>query len=128
MGGGSFRPSGSFLGINFLVFSATLRGIRCRYVDVCDRAGFFQKNPHEAKMTKNGQNWPLKRVFQDLRKVKSLAFSGNGVKRKYLWSKFYTWLSEKKEFVGANRPFFTRKWRIFIVLHALKGFFLVFAQ
>ena len=30
---------------------------------VCDRAGFFGKNPHQAKMTKNGQKMVEKQGF-----------------------------------------------------------------
>ena len=51
---GSVRPSFrqsihlsvSFLVIDALVFSETLHGVRGRYIVVCDRAGFFGKNPY----------------------------------------------------------------------------------
>ena len=35
---------------------------------MCDRAGVFGKNPHLAKMTKNGQKWPKKWFLDFLRK------------------------------------------------------------
>ena len=50
----SFRLPVSFFAIGSLVFSETLHGVRDPYIVVCDRAGIFGKNPHRAKMTKNG--------------------------------------------------------------------------
>ena len=50
---------------------------------MCDRAGFFRKNPHRAKMTKNGQKWPQDRVFGLLKKIKSLVLE-NGMSSQ-LW-------------------------------------------
>ena len=47
----SFRLSVNFLGIVSLVFSETEHDVRGPYIVVCDRAGFFGKNPHRAKMT-----------------------------------------------------------------------------
>ena len=51
-------PSDSFLGIGYLVFSETLHGSRgpCRSC-VHAGAGYFLKNPDQAKMAKNGQKW-----------------------------------------------------------------------
>ena len=51
-----------------------------------DRAGFFGKNPHRAKMTKNGQKCPKNRIFGLFKKITSLVLSGICVKRKFLWS------------------------------------------
>ena len=45
----------------------------------------FLKNPHWAKMTKNGQKWPKNRVFGLFKKIRSLVLSGINVKRKFLW-------------------------------------------
>ena len=47
---------------------------------VSDRAGFFGKNPHQAKMTKNGQKWSKNRVFGLFKKITSLVPSGICVK------------------------------------------------
>ena len=49
---------------------------------MCDRAGFFGKNPHWAKMVKNG---PKNRIFGLFKKITSLVLSGIYVKRKFLW-------------------------------------------
>ena len=43
-------------------------------------ARFFGKNPHQAKMTKNGQKWPKNKVFGLLKKIMSLVLSGICVK------------------------------------------------
>ena len=45
---------------------------------MCDRAGFFGKDPHRAKMAQN-------RVFGLFKKIMSLVLSGIYVKRKFLW-------------------------------------------
>ena len=37
---------------------------------MCDRAGFFGKNPHRAKMTENGQKWPKNMVLDFLGKLR----------------------------------------------------------
>ena len=50
-----------------------------------DIARFFGKNPHQAKMTKNGQKWPKNMVFGLFKKIMSLVLSGICVKRKFLW-------------------------------------------
>ena len=42
---------------------------------VFNRAGFFGKNSHQAKMTKNGQKWP-NMIFGCFKKTKSLLSSG----------------------------------------------------
>ena len=36
---------------------------------MCDRTRFFGKNPHQAKMTRNGQKWPENMVLDFLRKL-----------------------------------------------------------
>ena len=48
---------------------------------MCDRAGFFRKNPHGTKITKNGHKWPKKQGP----KIMSLVLSEIGVERKFLW-------------------------------------------
>ena len=50
------------------------------YLVMCDRAEFFGKNPHCAKMTKNGQKWPKNMVSGPFRKIMSLVLSGICVK------------------------------------------------
>ena len=57
----------------------------CPFVIVKFRT-FFWKNPHLAKMTKNGQKWYENRVFGLFGKTMSLVMSGNDVKWKYLCS------------------------------------------
>ena len=52
---------------------------------MCNRAGFFGKNPHWAKMTKNGQKCPKNRVFGLFKKIMSLVLSGICVERKFSW-------------------------------------------
>ena len=61
----SFRLSISFLGIDSLVWHGVRGPYRGPYTIVCDRAGFFRKNPHWAEMTKNvPKTW----LFDFLRK------------------------------------------------------------
>ena len=56
----SFHLSLSFLGIGMLVFSETQHGVRGPNIVERGRARFFWKNPHRAKMTKNGpKTWFL---------------------------------------------------------------------
>ena len=43
-------------------------------------AEFFEKNPHRAKMTKNGRNVPKNMVFGLFKKFMSLVLSGFYVK------------------------------------------------
>ena len=43
---------------------------------MCDRAGFFWKNLHWAKMTENGQKWCKNMVFGLFRKMMPLLLSG----------------------------------------------------
>ena len=43
---------------------------------MCDRAGYFGKNPYWAKMTKNGQKSPNNRAFGLFKKIPSLVLSG----------------------------------------------------
>ena len=52
---------------------------------MCDRARFFGKNPHRAKMTKNCRKWPKNMVFGLFKKMMSLVLFGICVKRKFLW-------------------------------------------
>ena len=49
-------------------------------------AGFFGKNPHQAKMNKNGRNFPQNMVFGLFKRFMSLVLSGFCVKRKFLGS------------------------------------------
>ena len=53
---------------------------------MCDRAEVFRKNPHQAKMTKNGQKWPKNRVFGLFKKIMLLVLPPICVKRKFFWS------------------------------------------
>ena len=80
----SFRLSLSFLRIVSLVFSETYHGVRGPYLIMCDRTRFFGKNPHWAKMTKNGQKWPKNMVFGLFKKITSLVLSEICVKWKFL--------------------------------------------
>ena len=74
-------PDGSYkVGFGSLAFSETWHGVRGPYIVVCDRAGFFGKNPHQPKMTKNGQKLPQNMVFGHFKKIKSLVLSGICVK------------------------------------------------
>ena len=50
-----------------------------------DRAKFLGKNPHQAKMTKNGQKWLKDMVFGLFKKITALVLSGICVKSKFLW-------------------------------------------
>ena len=50
-----------------------------------DRARFFGKNPHWAKMTKNRQKWPKNMIFGLSKKIMALVLSGICVKLKFLW-------------------------------------------
>ena len=73
---------------------------------MCDKAGFLGKNPHQAKMTKNGQRWPKNRVFGLLKKIMSLVSSGICLKRKFLWFvdillKLHAW---KKSWFSSYSP------------------------
>ena len=47
---------------------------------LCDRAGFFGKNPHLEKMAKNGQKCLPKQGFGLFKKISSLVLSGICVK------------------------------------------------
>ena len=73
----SFRLFVRFHRIGSLVFS---HGVRGPYLVMCDRAGFFGKNLHRAKMTKNGQKWSKNMVFGLFKKITSLVLSGICVK------------------------------------------------
>ena len=76
----SFCLSVSFLRIGSLVFSETQHGVRVPCIVTCDRAGFYGKNPHRTKMTKNGQKGPQNWVFGLFKKIMSLVLSGICVK------------------------------------------------
>ena len=80
----SILLSSSFLRIGSLVFSETLFDVRGPYGDKHDRAQYFWKNPIQAKMTKNVQEWPKNRISVLSRKIFSLVLSGNGVEWMYL--------------------------------------------
>ena len=78
-------PDGSYkVGFGSLAFSETWHGVRGPYIVVCDRAGFFGKNPHRAKMAKNGQKWPKNMVFGLFNKITSLVLSVVCVKGKFV--------------------------------------------
>ena len=77
------------------------------YVVVCDRAGFFGKNPRRAKMTKNGQKWPENRLFGLFKKITSLVLPEIGVKRNFLWflnilQKLHAWEKSGSQVVTKN--------------------------
>ena len=72
-----------------------------------DRAGFFGKNPHQAKMTKNGQKWSKNMVFGLFKKIMSLVLSGICVKRKFLWfinilRKLHAWEKPGSQVIAKN--------------------------
>ena len=74
---------------------------------MCDRAGFFGKNPHWAKMTKNGQKWPKNMVFGLFKKIMSLVLSGICVKRKFLrfiniLQKLHAWEKSDSQVIAKN--------------------------
>ena len=80
---------------------------------MCDRAEFFGKNPHRAKITKNGQKWPQNRVFGLFKKIMLLVLSGICVKRKFLWFIDILWkLPTSKKWLSANGilVFFNRQY------------------
>ena len=52
---------------------------------MCDRAEFFLKNLHWAKMTKNGQKSSKNKIFGLFKEMMLLGLSGICVKRKFLW-------------------------------------------
>ena len=72
-----------------------------------DRARFFGKNLHWAKITKNGQKWPKNRVFGLFKKITSLVLSGICVKRKFLWfinilQKLHAWEKSGSQVIAKN--------------------------
>ena len=74
---------------------------------MCDRARFFGKNPHQAKMTKNGQKWPKYWGFGLFKKIMSLVLSGICVKRKFLWfvnilRKLHAWEKSGSQVIAKN--------------------------
>ena len=87
---------------------------------MCDRAWFFGKNSHWAKMFKNDSN----RVFGLFKKIMSLVLSEICVKRKFIvvysaktaclgkiWFSSYSqkWLSANEISVFFNRQYFTNR-------------------
>ena len=102
-----FHLSVSFLRIGSLVFSETQHGVRGPYIVVCDRAGFFGKNLHPTKKTKNGQKWPQNMVFGLFKKITSLVLSGICVKWKFVWfinilQKLYAWEKSSSQVIAKN--------------------------
>ena len=101
-------PDGSYkVGFGSLAFSETWHGVRGPYIVVCDRAGFFGKNPHQAKMTKNGQKWSKNMVFGLFKKITSLVLSGICVKWKFLWfinilRKLHAWEKSGSQVIAKN--------------------------
>ena len=74
---------------------------------MCGRAGFFGKNPHRAKMTKNGQKWPKNRVWGLFKKIMSLVLSGICLKQNFLWfinvlQKLHAWEKSGSQVVAKN--------------------------
>ena len=67
---------------------------------MCDRAGFFGKDPNRAKMAQN-------RVFALFKKIMSLVLSGICVKRKFLWfinilRKLHAWEKSGSQVIAKN--------------------------
>ena len=74
---------------------------------MCNRARFFGKNPHQAKMTKNGQKCTRNRVFGLFKKITSLVLSGICVKQKFLWfinilEKLHAWEKSGSQVIAKN--------------------------
>ena len=74
---------------------------------MCDRAGFFGKNPHWAKMTKNGRKRSKNKVFGLFKKNLSLVLSGICVKRMFLWfinilQKLHAWEKSGSQVIAKN--------------------------
>ena len=70
-------------------------------------AAFFGKNPHRAKMTKNGQKLPQNRIFVLFKKIMSLVLSGIYVKLKFLWfinilRKLHAWEKSGSQVIAKN--------------------------
>ena len=87
---------------------------------MCDRAGFFGKNPHRAKMTENCQKWTKNMVFGLFRKITSLVLSGICVKRKFLWfinilQKLHAWEKSGFQVIAKNGSWSMRFWYSLIV-------------
>ena len=88
-------------------FSETYHGVRGPYIIVCDRGRFFEKNSHQAKITKTCKKFPKNNVFGLFKIIISLVWSGIGVKRKFsrfiniLW-KLHAWEKLGSEFVIKN--------------------------
>ena len=90
------------------------------HIQQCVTARSFGKNPHQAKMTKNGQKWPKNMVFGLFRKITSLVQSGICVKERSYGSSTYCenfmfssysqkWLSANEISVFFNHQYFTNR-------------------
>ena len=78
------------------------------YIVVCDRARFFRKNPHRAKMTKNGQKWSL--VFSGIRVKWKFLRLINILQKLHAWEKSGSQVIVKNEIsVFFNRQYFTNR-------------------
>ena len=74
---------------------------------MCDRAGFFGKNPHRAKMTQNGQKWTKNMVPGLFKKITPLVSSGICVKSSFLWfinilRKLHAWDKSGSQVIAKN--------------------------
>ena len=93
---------------------------------MCDRTGFFGKNSHRAKMTKDAQKWSKNKVFGFFKKIAtSLFLSGIRVKRNsvllinilwklHAWKKSGSWRYSQK-WLPSNQVsvFFNRQYFIY---------------
>ena len=96
----SFPLPVSFLGIDSLIFSETY-GLRCSYIVICDRAGFFWKKNWCQKWSKRATKITL------FRKTKLLFLSGINVKQTFLWSfniqqRLYAWDKSDSQVMAKN--------------------------
>ena len=85
-------------------FFWNLTCVRGQYIVVCDRAGFFGKNPHRAKVVKK---WPKNMGFGLFKKIVSLVLSGICVKWKFLWfinilRKLHAWEKSGSQVIAKN--------------------------
>ena len=91
----------------YSVLLTWLIGVRRPSIVTCDRARFFGKNPHWAKITKNDQKWPKNRVFGLFKKIMSLVLTRICVKGKFLWfinflQKLHAWEKSGSQFIAKN--------------------------
>ena len=71
------------------------------------KAGFFGKNPHQTKMTKNGQKWPKHKDFGLFKKITSFVLSRICVKGKFFWfinivRKLHAWQKSGSQIIAKN--------------------------